>query len=153
MKKVIYLFALGLLFLSCKKNHDATLTKSRFELISDKKWQIAALSGVVNGITITDAYSGLPDYDKDDYYYFKDNLSYELNANLLKRSGYPEQIIDSGTWQLTTSDSFLVLNSRGSNMVTIDPINILELTEDKLVIQWTDSQYGDIRKYTFKAIP
>lgn len=151
MKKIIALFILIILIYSCKKNSSASSSQSRYNLLVDKKWKIIAISGyTTSGQYVTDDFSNLPDYDKDDYLYFYNNLNYEQNAGPLKQPGDTAQILDYGTWVLTTSDQFISCTSFVPG-TTIPPLKILILNKTTLRFQENEPFSGNLVTYTFTA--
>lgn len=142
MKKIFLLLILSSSLFSCKKDN-ADSKKSNYDLLINKKWKINGETGSINGVAVNSGYDSLPDYSKDNYFYFYDNLNYEQNAGKLLDPDSPDQIIDHGTWQLTTSDQFISLTSLTPGAITY-PLKILELTETNLKIEYTFSDSGKV---------
>lgn len=153
MKKILLLFlTVTVMFISCKKKETSNQAKTKYDLLVNKKWKINAISGYDNGVYIPDGYTSSSDYAKDNYFYFYDNLRYEENEGVLRAPRSTEQIIDQGTWQLTTSDRFINFTSDNPNDDEI-PFKILELTETTLVVEADNSQFNVLAKYSFIVIP
>jgi hypothetical protein len=127
-------------------------TPTKHDLLINKKWKVISLSGIINGVFYPDQYSSLPDWAKDDYFYFYDNLTYEINAGAVKEAGATSQITDSGSWQLTSSDQFITLTT-----VELGHRNgllkILELTDTKLTVEENDAATGNVIDHSYGAIP
>lgn len=155
MKKTFLFFTFSLLLFSCKKE-DAKKdsSKTRYDLLVNKKWQITGESGYKNGVFVPDDFASWEDYEKDDYITFRDDLTYEQNQGPLKKPGFQNSITDYGTWELTTSDKFISFNSSVPG-TTSTSVKIIELTENKLSFQETDSIPGTkiIVNISFKPVP
>lgn len=137
---ILFLIISAVLF-SCKKDAAKATEKTRYDLLINKKWQINGETGTINGVSVASDFDSWPDYEKDDYFYFHDNLTYEENAGKLLNPNSPGQILDHGTWQLTTSDQFINLKSETSGIITY-PLKIIKLTETTLTVQYTFSDSG-----------
>lgn len=154
MKKILLLLIISTVFFSCKKDDTKNDSKSRYDLLINKKWKINGETGYINGIYNAGDYESWPDYLKDDYFYFHDDLTYEENTGQLPNPNFPDKIQDYGTWQLTTSDQFISLTSEVPGTITY-PLKIVELTETTLKVEYTYSDSGKDYKVTdsFIVIP
>lgn len=151
MKQILFALFLTTVLLSCSKKKDSTSTTSRYDLLVNKKWKISAISGyTTSGVYVPDDFSSLPAYDKDDYFYFHDNLKYEQNAGPLLDPDHPSQIIDAGSWQLTTSDQFITLVSDTTG-VTYNPLKIITLTKTNFSFEEELPFSGNKVTYSFIA--
>lgn len=159
MKKIFFILLLSGLITSCTKsgsNPEKEKEKSRTDLLINKKWKIAAMGATLeDGSKIEDSYSSFRDYEKDDYYYFKPDLTFTLNANTLKKPGETKEILDAGTWKLINNDTYLELKSTiqspPGQTTSYYPTKILELTETKLSLEvYTD--YGVTSRPIFIVI-
>lgn len=151
MKHIFLLLLTSILFACNKNDDDDPNDKSRTELLINKKWQVTAISGKLSdGTVVPDDFSGLPDNKKDDYYFFKANLTYEINENTLLRPGSTTPIFDAGTWRLLNSDEYLEMTSNDSN-TSFGVIKIIKLTET--VLETRQEGDGDVFNVSFKVIP
>lgn len=152
-----------ILFLdSCSKGSNPSNNNpnpSNTDLIINKKWAVSAISGKqADGTLIPDWYNTAADYDKDDYYFFKSDLTWSDNKNTLKQPGHPEEKSDFGTWTLVNGDQYLQLVSTmpqppGSS-ITYWPVRILELTSTKMKWESIDPDgNGEVTWLTFKVLP
>ncbi len=153
MKKLIYTVAFILFLHSCSAKKDLeVITKTESELLTNKKWKLISLSGNISGVSVPGAYSELEEWEKDDYYFFKKNLTYELNANLIKEPGNNRPFVTKGRWQLT-NDHVLILTPNGQGE-QIDPITIVSISETNMVWEQADTRHvGDLRTLGFTVIP
>ena len=148
MKYIFFAFTL-LFLLSCQKEPPGFgPVKSKIELLVNKKWQTTGISvKLADGTVIPNFLSTLPEEEKDDYYFYRPDLTFEINDNILKKEGSSSDILQTGSWSLFNSD--LQMTSDDSAYIFY-PVKIIELTEDKLKIQI--SHNGDIQYRTFKVI-
>lgn len=153
MRRLLIFYILLLLF-SCGKKNNSTppVPKTKYDLLINKKWKVSGESGTSNGVFYPDVFSALPDWAKDEYFFFYDNLNYEENAGPLKQPGFTDQILDHGTWQLTTSDKFITLTSVVAGQSS-GSLKILDLTETTLSVEEDDPVTGNIINHSFTKIP
>jgi len=112
---------------------------SRADLLINKKWKITAISvKLPNGITYPDHYSTLPDYKKDDYFYFNADLTFTDNDNTERAPTTDSTgILDSGRWGLANGENELQMIStlfQTGTAIEYYPTKILELTGTSM--QW-----------------
>lgn len=167
MEKLFRIQKIGIIvllfFYSCNKVNNASSNdnnnQSNTDLIINKKWALAAISGKqADGTLVPDWYTTIDDYAKDDYYYFKGDLTWSENTNTLKQPGHPEEKTDYGTWTLVNGDQYLQLVSTmpqppGSS-TTYWPVRILELSASKLKLESIDPDgNGEVIWITYKVLP
>jgi hypothetical protein len=153
MKEIFLLLIISTLLFSCKKDGKKDMNgKTTYDLLINKKWKINNKTGYFDGIDSVGNYATWPDYSKDDYICFYDNQTYEQNAGKLLNPFYAKQIMDQGTWQLTSNNQ--VINCV-SQLAGIDDyqLKIVEITETKLSVEYNFS--GENYKITdsFIVIP
>lgn len=123
------------LIMGCSKK-DHIDEKSRKELLISNKWQVIAILSIDSAGNEKDIYSGLDDYQKDDYYIFNADSTYELSDNISVRNDTVSNIIDAGTWKLIQNDSHLEMRSN-IFATTYQPALIKELTGTSLFLETT----------------
>jgi hypothetical protein len=137
--KVLTILLITLIIAGCNKKHDGSaLNKSRKDLLINKKWQVLSISRLLDdGMTVDpDYYSKLPEYEQDDYYFFRWNLTYDINENKVRRPLSEEQLYDNGTWSLTQGDKYLELQSlRGFGHPIIQ---ITDISDTELRFVWSN---------------
>jgi hypothetical protein len=151
MRSLVIILLLLVSF-SCSQSSSNSIV-NRTELLANKKWKISGLSGKQpNGTVIPDGYSGLPEYMKDDYFFYKTDFTFIHNDNTNKRPGATTDIVDQGVWSLTNADTYLnlVSNTPGATYV---PSKILELTSSSLKLESTDVSTGWIYWPSYVVIP
>lgn len=133
---IIYVFTSLFLISSCKKNN------TRMSLLTEKKWQrTSMIVKLVTGGQTRDAYPDLPEYEKDDYYIFHKDNTYEFNDNVLRNSSANSMILDHGYWYFTEGEDYLQLQN---TVRSIPRTKILTLTKGELI---TQSDYGEYISY------
>lgn len=124
MKSIKYLvllvLALTLTVASCKKD-EVVMTKK--EMLTAKSWKL--LSSKENGVTIE-----IEVCEKDDVLTFLTNGTYTFSPGANKC--YTDDVIQTGTWSLSTDEKFLTIDGEGEGIMTI-----VELTKSKLVLSTT----------------
>jgi hypothetical protein len=137
MKKIVsYLFLCGLTFIfySCIKN-DSIVISSKADQLINKKWRlIAKQSKADSSAPIINDYDSLPDYDKDNYYLFREDSTYEYNDNAVIQPDSTSPILDTGRWEFTDNGNYLQLHSDVYTR-SYNPSLIKELTETKLYLE------------------
>ena len=134
--------------ISCEKVQIAG--KSRKEMLVNKRWQISAKSVQNgNGVLTQDAYSSMPANEKDDFFIFNSDSTYEFNDNTNTRTDSTSVVLDAGTWELIDNDKYLELHSTVFT-TTYNPSLIKELTDTKLYLETRYPGDGSIIWLTFK---
>lgn len=145
------LLILSLLAACSKDSTQPQTSQSRTDLIIGKKWVMISMTGkLANGSIVGEQIGSLPDHKKDDYWYFKQDLSFELNDNMNKRPGTSSAILEKGTWKLINSDTYLDLRSADPG-TTYFPTKILELSAAQMKWESTDPSDGTVIYTTYKA--
>jgi hypothetical protein len=119
---------------------------SRADLLINKKWKITAISvKLPNGITYPDQYSTLPSYKKDDYFYFKADLTFTDNDNTERApASNSTGILDSGKWGLANGENDLQMVTtlfQTGTAIEYYPTKILALTSTSM--QWESTSPYD----------
>lgn len=157
MKQLFTLLIVFFILACSKKDSQQDASQSNTEKLINKKWKISALSGKLsNGTIFPDEYTGLPAYMKDDYWYFKSDLTYTYNDNTVKRPGNLNDIMDFGTWSLINGDLYIQLISTApqppGSTITYFPTKFLQLTSTTLKWESTDPSAGTIIWSTYTPI-
>jgi hypothetical protein len=127
------------------------------DLLVNKKWQLTGLSvKLSDGTVFPDEYSSLPDYQKDDYWYFKPDHTYTNNDNKKRETCKSPDLIDYGIWYFNYKDSSLMLKSKapqppGTN-VEYFPTQILQLSKNNMKWESSDPIFGNIVFSCFTVI-
>ena len=132
-------FLFSVLIYSCTKN------SSRTTLLTEKKWQRTSIIlsyDTDTGRKYQDTYSQLPDYEKDDYYTFHSDSTYELNDNVVLNPSVTSLVLVHGTWYFTENESFLQIIIPSITFF-IHPARILKLTNDELE---TENSFGNVKE-------
>lgn len=130
IKQLVFLtLCLTLFVASCKKDDKTTMTKE--ELLSAKPWKLA--SSKTNGIADV-----IPDCDKDDLITLTTNGIYTYNPGSNKCD--PDETPETGIWALSADEKSLILDG--------ESLDIIELTESKLVISMSNGIYSYEATYT-----
>jgi hypothetical protein len=119
-------------------------TANKTELLTSGQWRVSALT-VTPGIDLdfdgdldTDFYSFFEECDKDDYYVFRTDGTYESNQGATKCDPDAEQS-ESGTWTFTDNETKFIMDS---TTLAID-----ELTNNRFRI--SASEAGQTLSMTF----
>jgi hypothetical protein len=117
----------------CKK--EAADTK--LDLLVDKNWQVSALTVTFSGTkqSTQDAYALLPACQKDNYTRFSVNKTLEVNEGKSICQGSQQQA--AGTWDINSDQTILYLSATNYGAPVAIPVDILELSASKLVLQST----------------
>ena len=120
------------IFASCSKD-DKIEQKSSVSLLTGKKWQLTEIISIDSTGKQDDLFSELPEFEKDDYFLFNADSTYELNDNLQLRADSADRIIDAGDWEIIEGNKILM----ASNVfyTTYHPAEILEINENSLYVQ------------------
>lgn len=150
LNHTISLLFISLLF-ACSKDTTAPQThQSKTELIIGKKWVLISMTGkLANGTTVGEQVGSLPDYSKDDYWYFKSDLTFEFNDNANRRPGSISAILDKGTWKLLNSDTYIEIKSIDPG-TSYFPTKMVEVTSIQMKWESTDPSTGNIIYTTYK---
>ena len=131
MKKVIFLTALTVLFITACSKKDTTISKT--QLLTSGTWKLTAVvsDNDADGTYETDDYTGFPDCYKDNFYSFHTNGVLEMNEGPLKCDPTDPQT-ETTNWQLINNDVNLVIWN--------DTWEVLELTNTTL--KWKEAYPG-----------
>ena len=98
---------------------------------------------------LTNEYDSLPRYRKDDYFFFKQDSTYEFNDNIDTMPGKHSKILDAGIWKLDSRQTQLEMHSDVYN-TTYNPARIIELSSNKLSLERTHPGDGSITTTIYK---
>ena len=134
MKTTLQLFVAAILFAGCSKEEIPPL-KTAQEMLVNKKWQLVAQTTKVDSLpNIKDDFAALPGYEKDDYFIFKPDSTYEYNDNVIARPDASSKILDAGKWELLNGGKQIQLKSTVFT-TKYPPSEIKEFTETKLFLE------------------
>jgi glutamine cyclotransferase len=122
----LILFAFTVVVTSCKKD-DSNLTKK--EMLTAKSWKL--LSSKSNGVADV-----IEDCQKDDFITFTASGTYTFNPGTNKC--YTEDVIESGTWALSSDEKYLIVDSDSASLVELTPSRFtFSMTYDKDIFEAT----------------
>ena len=121
-------------FTSCDKDDSAGDREALRAKLINTKWQIQSNISIDSMMRETDLFSSQEEYKKDDYLIFNEDSTYQLNDNIILQSDTASQIIDSGSWLLSSDNTHLL---RHSDMYEHDyePALIKTLTSSTFIIE------------------
>lgn len=146
MRKIL-LVLLGFTFCafqSCKKDPSVT------ELLTSDDWKLKTLTVnpavIVNNVAITDYYSQLYDYDKDNILRFRTDGTFISDEGTLKENPNDPQT-KQGNWLLSTSETTITV------WVDNDTINynLLDVSESSLSLSYSERDTSTQINYTLTA--
>ncbi|MCU0324816.1 MAG: lipocalin family protein [Spirosomaceae bacterium] len=148
MKKLVYLFVIGLFSISCK---DKEAAPSKTELLTKAKW--AWTAGTVSpaydffgdGKPISGDYrSKYPSCYQDDIHIFDAAGKYTADEGATKCDPSDPQIYSQGTWKWDVNETVIVITEDGA----IRKWKVNELTETTLKVTEEAAEGG--KTYTFQ---
>jgi hypothetical protein len=132
------------LFPSCK---DETTNE---ELLTDSGWVVTAITVdppvVVNNVVISDYYSQLYDYDKDNILRFRTDGTFESDEGALKEHPSDPQF-QYGEWRFTENDAKLELNRLNDTI----QYQLLNLSASELKMKYVERDSVTDILYSFTA--
>jgi hypothetical protein len=140
-----FLLLFGIIFLqACKKDPSVT------ELLTTDDWKLESLTIdpaiIVNNVAITNYYSQLYDYDKDNTLRFKTDGTYVSDEGVLKENPNDPQTTQAN-WLLATSENRMTVWNETD---TIE-YGIPALSESHLTLTYTERDTATQVNYTFTA--
>ena len=145
MKQLIYALLCSSVLLACSKNGN----QSKAALLTAGNWKVIAdtinPARNINGHNETDMYQFYdPICERDDYFKFTSDGTYELNNGSQKCQSSDPQTI-SGTWFFSDGDT--KLNLAPYNNYLFGKCDIQELTASRITLVWyTRDQNGSINR-------
>lgn len=138
--------------LSCKDDELFGINSdTRTFLLVNKKWKNSAIYvRSIQGQVLRDEYTFLPDYRKDDYFFFRADSTFELNDNVVKDPIAPGAVLANGTWNLLSSEQFLKLRSE-TGTVFQDSVKISSINDNTLLIERPVAD--GVQVFSFRVIP
>lgn len=145
MKRIqIAVFLLLLGFCSCNENASIS------ELLTGDDWKMNTLTVnpaiIVNGVAITDYYSQLYDYDKDNILRFRTNGTFISDEGALKENPNDPQTRE-GNWLLSVSEDQITV------WVDSDTISysLIDVSTDNLTLSYSERDTATQINYTLTA--
>ena len=138
---------------SCSKSNDtstSTPTISKTQLLTSSDWGIAGIQHKAVAASVwTDDYASMKACEKDNKVVFKATGAYETNEGATKCSSNDPQILETGTWKLTQSETVLVVQA--TNGTQIFNATIETLTSSSLIFSFTqvDATSGVTYQYKY----
>ncbi|SRR6266496_117085 len=108
---------IAILLPACKKGND---DNSKIQLLTSQEWRIIKSESKVNSDPFTDHYPSLPPCTQDDRYKFNTNNTYVLSEGASKCNPTDPDIIVTGTWHFTQSETKIQIDGTES---AIDQLN------------------------------
>lgn len=136
------------LIISCSKGGDSSTppTVSKTTLLTSSDWGIVGVQQkAVTASVWTDNYATMKPCEKDNRVVFRANGTYETNEGATKCSASDPQILETGTWSLTTNETVLV--TQATNGTQIWNATIETLTANSLIISYTQVVSGVTYQY------
>lgn len=143
-KSFLILLTLSTALSSCKK--DPTVS----EMLTEDDWQMTTLTInpaiIVDNVAITDYYSQLYDYDKDNILRFRTDGTFISDEGALKENPNDPQT-RQGNWLLSTSEDMITV------WVDDDTLNysLLTITEDLMSLSYSQRDSATQINYTLTA--
>ena len=143
---------------SCSKSTDASTSATaatKTQLLTSSDWIIIGLEyRKETATTWTDDYALWLACQKDNKFVFKTNNSYEFNEGASKCNPSDPQILQAGTWQLTSNETVLAIQQE-TNGTDAFNANIESLTSNSLIFSYITKIGGSFGstyyyKYSFK---
>ena len=144
--------ALCMIFINlcgCTKE-DTIVIEVKQGLLVNKRWQLTGMSVKTANGKLTNEYDSLPSYRKDDFFFFKQDSTYEFNDHIDTMPGKHSKILDAGTWKLDRRQTQLEMQSDVYN-TTYNPARIIELSANKLSLQRMHPGDGSVTVTTYKS--
>ncbi|WP_417601277.1 lipocalin family protein [Owenweeksia hongkongensis] len=143
---------------SCKKDDNESVgSQTKSEMLMGNNWVLEAWTidppydWNNDGIDDTDVLQFMDDCKLDDLMNFKSDASYLFEEGNTKCDPTDDQIIETGTWTLSTNENVLLLTETGDDDPKEFPIKSLSAKQLILEIQtydrWTDTTYSETRVY------
>jgi Lipocalin-like domain len=135
MKKFIQILSVATLvftLFACKKD---AVAPTKTELLTAQSWKVTASEATTNGVK-KDIFASFPACEKDDFITFKADKAYIEDQGTTKCDPADPQT-EQGKWALTNNDTKVELSSTDSGVTITIAYDIVELTADKLVLQFT----------------
>ncbi|SHI35292.1 Lipocalin-like domain-containing protein [Hymenobacter daecheongensis DSM 21074] len=142
-------------FTACKKDDDKAPSKA--DTLTAKSWQLTASTITIvepgSPTTTEDAYKALDDCEKDNFMKFNSNKVLELNEGKTKCQTSDPQV-QSGSWDINADQTKLYLNNASMGGSLAAQMDIVELSDSKLVLKSVVVEDGATATYnlTFKAL-
>ncbi|MCK9404712.1 MAG: hypothetical protein M0Q26_15065 [Chitinophagaceae bacterium] len=141
-----------ILITACSKGGDSsttpTPTTSKATLLTSSDWNIAGIQHKAVSATVwTDDYASLAACVKDNKVVYRASGSYESSEGATKCSSSDPQILETGTWSLTTNETILVVQA--TNGTQIYNATIETLTINSLIISFTNVSNGVTNQYRY----
>lgn len=150
----IIVLAFAFFVYSCSKGGDSptpSSTATKTQLLTSSDWGIAGIQHkAVSASVWTDDFTNLGACVKDNRVAFKANGAYESNEGATKCNASDPQILETGTWSLTTNETVLVVQA--TNGTQILNATIETLTASSLIISFTRVDANNVTqqyKYSF----
>ncbi len=140
---------------ACQQGEDIINPPTAEEILSDSPWVYVAHTiepGILQGtFVITDLYAQLDSCDQDDIYSFSSTGAFTLEQGDIRCTSNANQIIDNGTWQVSSDETTLSLDFSTLNDETFE-ISELERKQIILLRKYTDNGINFTETLTFDAI-
>jgi hypothetical protein len=120
---------LCLTIVSCSKEDNGASASLRETLIA-KKWKLGKV--VVGGVDLTSSVKGC---DRDNYLKFSSDGNYNVHSDGAKCDPNEPEIVDSGTWALSTDEKTFTLDGQDETVVSH--------TSNSVVVK-TVSPFGEV---------
>lgn len=140
---------------ACQQGEDIINPPTSEEILADNPWVYTTHTiepGMIQGnFVITDLYAQLDSCDQDDLYSFSSTGVFNLEQGDIRCTPNSDQIIDNGTWSVSSDETELLLDFSALDDNTYE-ISELDRKQMVLLRKYTDNGINFTETLTFDAI-
>jgi len=140
---------------ACQQGEDIINPPTAEEILADNPWVYTTHTvepGMIQGnFVITDLYAQLDSCDQDDLYSFSSTGVFNLEQGDIRCIPNSDQIIDNGTWSVSSDETELLLDFSALDDNTYE-ISELDRKQMVLLRKYTDNGINFTETLTFDAI-
>lgn len=140
---------------ACQQGEDIINPPTSEEILADNPWVYTTHTvepGMIQGnFVITDLYAQLDSCDQDDIYSFSSTGVFNLEQGDIRCTPNADQIIDNGTWSVSSDETELLLDF---STLDDDTYEISELDRKQMILlrKYTDNGINFTETLTFDAV-
>ncbi len=140
---------------ACQQGEDLINPPNAKEILADNPWVYVSHTvepGMIQGnFVITDLYAQLDSCDRDDIYSFSSTGVFNLEQGDIRCTPNSDQIIDNGTWSVSSDETELLLDFSAFDDETYE-ISEIDRKEVILLRKYTDNGINFVETLTFDAV-